>query len=148
MKSGGKRIRPHLLRSSDMCIFCQIVAGELPVHKVYEDEKTLAFLDIKPVNAGHTLVIPKIHYQNMEDIPDNELLAVVKTVKKVGALLKDKLGVAGYNLGENNDPLAGQCVPHLHFHIMPRREGDGLKLWPQRDYEAGEAEEIIKRLQS
>jgi len=129
-----------------MCIFCQIISGELPSYKIYEDEKTLAFLDIKPVNPGHTLVVPKKHYENLETIPAEELGSLMVAVKKVGALLKDKFGVIGYNINENNDPLAGQLVPHLHFHIIPRREGDGLKLWPGRDYAAGEAEKIIKKL--
>jgi histidine triad (HIT) family protein len=131
-----------------MCVFCQIINNELPSYKIYEDEKTLAFLDIAPVNAGHALVVPKAHYENMEAIPEEELAAVIKTVKKVGLMLKNKLGAAGYNLSENNDPLAGQIVPHLHFHVIPRREGDGLQLWPQRKYEAGEAEEVLKKLLS
>ena len=131
-----------------MCIFCKIVAGELPSFKVYEDEKTLAFLDIKPVNPGHTLVIPKAHYQNLEEIPFEELNALMAAVKKVGRLLKDKLGVAGYNINENNDPVSGQVVPHLHFHIIPRQGDDNLKLWPQRDYRPGEAEEIISKLRA
>jgi histidine triad (HIT) family protein len=131
----------------DNCIFCKIVAGEMPSHQVYEDDKVLAFLDIRPVNPGHTLVIPKSHYQNMEDIPEAELAAVMAAVKKVGKLLKDKLGTLGYNIGENNGPVAGQLVPHLHFHVMPRRPDDGFALWPQREYGPGEAEAIIKRLQ-
>jgi len=131
-----------------MCVFCQIINNELPSYTIYEDEKTLAFLDIAPVNAGHALVVPKAHYENMEAIPEEELAAVIKTVKKIGLMLKNKLGAAGYNLSENNDPLAGQVVPHLHFHVIPRREEDGLKLWPQRQYRSGEAEEILKRLKS
>jgi len=130
------------------CIFCKIVAGEVPSHKVYEDGETLAFLDIRPVNPGHTLVIPKAHYKNMEDVPEAALTAVMATVKKVGALLKAKLGVLGYNIGENNDPIAGQLVPHLHFHVMPRREGDGYQLWPQRSQEASEADAVIAKLKS
>ena len=131
-----------------MCIFCEIISGKIPSYKVYEDEATLAFLDIKPVNPGHTLVVPKKHYENMEDVPEEELAALILTVKKVGRLLKEKLGVRGYNIGENNDPLAGQIVPHLHFHIMPRREGDGHQLWAQREYAPGEAAAVIKKLQS
>lgn len=131
-----------------MCIFCKIIAGEIPFYKVYEDDRTLAFLDIKPVNPGHTLVVPKKHYENMEAVPAEDLTALILAVKKVGRLLKEKLGVAGYNLGVNNDPLSGQIVPHLHFHVMPRREGDGLQLWPQEDYAPGEAEEIIRRLKN
>lgn len=129
-----------------MCIFCKIISGEIPSYKVYEDDRTMAFLDVQPVNPGHTLVVPKKHYENMEDVPVAELTALILAVKKVGRLLKDKLGVPGYNLGENNDPIAGQIVPHLHFHVMPRRAGDGHELWKQGKYQAGEREEIIKKL--
>jgi len=132
----------------DNCIFCKIVAGEIPSHKVYEDGRVLAFLDIRPVHPGHTLVIPKQHYLNMEEIPAEELAALMAVVKAVGKLLKDKLGIAGYNIGENNDPVAGREVPHLHFHVMPRRAGDGFKLWPQREYGPDEAEEVIKKLRA
>jgi histidine triad (HIT) family protein len=128
------------------CIFCKIVAGEIPSYKVYEDENCLAFLDIAPVNYGHTLVVTKKHYANMEEIPENELCQLIKAVKKVGKALKDGLGAAGYNIGENNDPVAGQVVPHIHFHVMPRRVDDGLKLWPQGKYEAGKAEETMDKL--
>ena len=129
-----------------MCIFCKIVAGEIPANKVYEDENTLAFLDIKPVNPGHTLVIPKKHYQNLEEIPEQELSFLILMVKKIGAQLKDKLKVEGYAISANNDLVAGQIVPHLHFHIIPRHEGDGHEPWSRREYAPGEAEEILKKL--
>ncbi len=129
-----------------MCIFCQIINNEIPSPRVYEDDKALAFLDIAPVNPGHTLVVPKRHYENIEAIPAEELGELMKTVKKIGALLKDKLGIPGYNVMENNDPVAGQVVRHLHFHIIPRHEGDGLALWPGHSYKEGEAEEILKKL--
>lgn len=129
-----------------MCIFCKIVAGEIPSHRVYENESTLAFLDVAPVNPGHTLVIPKEHYQNIEEVPKDVLCEVMQAVKIIGSKFKKNLGVAGYNIMENNDPLAGQIIPHLHFHVIPRQEGDGLKLWPQGKYSEGEAEEVVKSL--
>jgi len=131
-----------------MCIFCQIVSGEIPSYKIYEDDKTLAFLDIKPVSPGHTLVIPKMHYKNLEEIPEAELAETVAIVKKIGRLLKEKLGVAGYNVCENNDPVAGQEVAHLHFHIVPREPGDGHAAWRQREYQPDVATEILKKLTS
>jgi len=131
-----------------MCIFCQIVNREIPAKIVYEDADTLAFLDIKPVNPGHILVIPKKHYQNLEEAPIEELQKIIVTVKKMGALLKEKLEITGYNVIENNDPVAGQITPHLHFHVIPRHSGDGNALWDQRDYQSGEAEEIMKKLTS
>lgn len=132
----------------DDCVFCKIIKGEIPCYKVYEDEKSLAFLDIKPTNPGHTLVIPKMHYKNLEEIPEEDLRGLAVVIKKIGKLLKDKLGVAGYNIVENNDPVAGQLIPHLHFHVIPRSEGDTLRNWPGFDYKEGEAEEILKKLNS
>ena len=131
-----------------MCIFCKIINHDIPCHPVYEDEKTLVFLDIKPVNPGHLLVIPKTHYQNIEEITNEDFCNLMLIVKKMGCLLKDKLGVIAYNVLENNDPISGQIVPHLHFHVIPRRPGDGHILWPQSEYEPGEAEKIAKQLKS
>ncbi len=131
-----------------MCIFCQIASGELPSYKVYEDEKTLAFLDITPVSPGHTLVVTKTHYQDLENIPEMELVNLIKVVKKVSQLLKDKLGFNGYNVTNNNGVLAGQTIPHLHFHIIPRHAGDGHGPWQHGQYQPGEAEEIIKKITS
>ena len=129
------------------CIFCKIVSGIIPSYKVYEDEDTLAFLDIAPVNYGHTLVIPKKHYKNFEEIPEEELCKLMKTVKKVGLAVKEQLCALGYNACVNNDPIAGQIIPHIHFHIIPRAEGDGIKLWPQGKYGDGEIDEVLDQLQ-
>lgn len=129
-----------------MCIFCKIINKEIPCHQVYEDKKVIAFLDIKPVNPGHVLVLPKEHYQNLEAITPEDLTALILAVKKIGARVKDKLGVPGYNVTVNNDPVAGQIVPHLHFHVIPRHAGDGHVMWPQSEYGLGEAEEIAKKL--
>lgn len=129
-----------------MCIFCKIISGEIPSYKVYEDDNTLAFLDIKPVSSGHTLVIPKKHYANLEEIGEDDLIAFIIAVKKVGAILKNKFGAAGYNLTENNDPVAGQEIPHLHFHLIPRQEGDKFEHWPKIEYAQGEAVEILKKM--
>jgi histidine triad (HIT) family protein len=129
-----------------MCVFCKIITGEIPSYKIYEDNDTFAFLDIKPVNPGHVLVVPKKHYQNMEEISDSDLQKIILIVKKIGAALKNKLGVIGYNINENNDLIAGQAVPHLHFHVIPRREEDGLKHWPGSAYLPGQAEDIIEKL--
>ncbi|MFA5163096.1 MAG: HIT family protein [Patescibacteria group bacterium] len=131
-----------------MCVFCQIISQEIPAYRVYEDEKTLAFLDNHPTSPGHTLVVPKSHYANLEEISDEDLAALISTVKKVGRLLKDKLGIAGYNVNENNDPVAGQVVNHLHFHVIPRTENDGLTLWQGNDYKPGEVEDLINKLTS
>jgi len=128
------------------CIFCKIIAGEIPSYKVYEDENSLAFLDINPVNSGHTLVIPKKHFANIEEVDEQTLCQVVKIVKWVGASLKNNLGAAGYNVLVNNDPAAGQIVPHLHFHVVPRAGDDNLHLWPQKKYKKNEAEEVLNKI--
>ncbi len=130
------------------CIFCKIIAGDIPSYKVYEDNNVLAFLDIAPINYGHTLVIPKKHYANLEEIPEDLLCKVTKAVKKVGKAIKEGLGVNGYNVGENNNPVAGQIVPHIHFHIIPRKENDGLTMWPQKKYADDEAEEVLEKIKN
>lgn len=131
-----------------MCVFCKIINNEIPSDKVYEDDKTLAFLDIAPVTAGHVLVIPKKHYENISDIPEEELGDLMRTVKRIAVMLEDKLGIFDCNVNENNGALAGQVVPHLHFHVIPRRSDDGLKLWPGHSYQNGEKEELLKKLLS
>ena len=129
-----------------MCIFCKIAKGEIPSYKVYEDKQTLAFLDAAPVSPGHTLVITKKHYANLEEIPEDELGALIKAVKKIGQAIKEGLEAPGYNVQINNDPAAGQVISHIHWHIIPRRENDGLKLWPQGKYGEGEAEATADRI--
>lgn len=129
-----------------MCIFCQIISKEIPSRKIMENEKAMAFLDLDPVNPGHALVIPKEHYQNLEDVSEESLVEVIKMVKEVGGLLKKKLGIAGYNVIENNDPIAGQVINHLHFHIIPRYKDDGLKLWQKGNQEAVDLDEMHKKI--
>jgi len=131
-----------------MCVFCKIIAGEIPAYKVYEDEKVLSFLDISPINPGHTLVIPKNHYANLSDIPETGLSDLILRVKKVAALLTEKLNFSDYTISENNGALAGQSVTHFHFHIIPRFADDKLSDWKHKEYKPGEAEEIIKKLQA
>lgn len=128
------------------CVFCKIIAGEIPSYKVYEDKYTLAFLDINPVNPGHTLVVSKKHIAKIEEAGEEILCQIMKAVKKVGLSLKKNLVASGYNVQVNNDPAAGQIVPHLHFHVVPRLESDGLKLWPQKKYKPGQAEEVLKKI--
>ena len=102
------------------CVFCAIAAGEIPSFKIYEDEFALAYLDINPFTKGHTLVIPKAHSAGIADTPDETLAAIIARVKKVAAHLKATLPCDGFNILQNNGAAAGQTVPHLHFHIVPR----------------------------
>ena len=128
------------------CIFCKIIKKELPCYKIYEDKDVLAILDIAPVNHGHILVISKKHFMNLEEIPNEELCEMIKIIKKIGKAIIKGLKVNGYNVVINNNSVAGQVVPHIHFHIIPRTEEDGLSLWPQEKYEKGEAEEAMKKI--
>ena len=128
------------------CIFCKIIKGEIPCTKVYEDNEVLAFLDIGPVNKGHTLVMPKQHYETLFDIPDDLLCAVSKAVKKLSKAVKEGTGCGGLCILQNNFKVSGQLVPHYHAHIMPRLENDGLKHWPQGKYAEGEADKIAEKI--
>ena len=128
------------------CIFCKIIKGEIPATKVYEDEHTLAFLDIKPVNPGHTLVIPKEHYENFLHVESGALQRLIVSVQKVAKAVSQGLGCEGLNLGLNNGTAAGQVVPHVHFHIMPRTPTDGYQLWHGKPYEAGQMEGVASKI--
>jgi len=107
------------------CIFCKIVKGEAKSWKVYEDESVYAFLDIHPVNEYHTLVIPKNHYENIFDIPEQELNKVISVVKKIVVLYDDRLGINNVQIINSSGREAQQDVFHIHFHIVPRKKGDG-----------------------
>ena len=117
------------------CIFCKIVAGELPADKIYEDEKSLVFLSIGPINKGHALVIPKEHYNDYLDTPDELLVHLTQVGKKVAQAVKQATGANGINFGVNNGVAAGQLIFHTHLHIIPRFNNDGLKSWPDKEYE-------------
>ena len=130
------------------CIFCRIINGEIPSSKVYENDKVIAFLDIAPVNKGHTLVVPKEHHKDIIDTPADILAEAMKVVKKVAKAVMKVTSATGFNLGVNNGKVAGQLVMHLHFHVMPRFQGDGLKHWPGKKYEQGEMEKTAKEISS
>jgi len=119
------------------CIFCKIIAGEIPSEKIYEDEHTYAFLDINPNNFGHTLVLPKEHYENVFDLPTDLLQHMQATAQKVAKALK-QFGAEGVNIISNNDKAAGQLVFHAHMHVIPRYTDDGYKHWSQKKYENDE----------
>ncbi len=109
----------------DNCIFCKIGKGEIPAQKVYEDSKVLAFLDVKPHSKGHTVVIPKEHGVTVFDYSDKQLQELMVAVRKTMSRIKEVLSPDGFNVGWNHNSAAGQVVPHLHVHIMPRYLGDG-----------------------
>lgn len=111
------------------CIFCKIVAGEIPSSKVYEDDQVLAFLDITQVTKGHTLVIPKTHYRNVLEMDAEAAGQVFSVVPGLARHLKEKLGASGLNIVNNNEEAAGQTVFHTHIHLLPRFDkSDGLDI--------------------
>ena len=110
------------------CIFCKIVAGEIPCFKLYEDERTLAFMDINPLNPGHALAIPKAHAPTVFEIGEVDLGATLNTARRVAIAVNQALAPDGISLMQANGPGAAQSVPHFHVHIIPRGNGDDLKM--------------------
>lgn len=119
------------------CIFCKIVSGQVPSKKLFETDKTQAFLDAFPAVKGHSLVIPKNHFETLLDIPEEELKDAILVAKKVSKAIVKVTNADGFNLVQNNKEAAGQLVKHAHFHIVPRFKDDGLKL----HFPSGQAEE-------
>ncbi len=128
---------------ADDCLFCKMVAGKIPVTKIYEDEVVLSFLDIGPISNGHTLVIPKQHFEKLHDCPAELLGQVFTRIGKIAGAVAAAMDSDGYNLLCNNGRAAGQLIEHLHFHIVPRNTGDRLfSRWPSFEYKDGKIEEI------
>ena len=128
-------------------LFEKIASGEIPSIKIYEDEHTFAFLDNLPVHNGHTLVIPKKKYRNILDIPEDEMVHIARTIKKVAPAVKEATGADGLNINSNHEAAAGQKVFHIHFHIIPRFENDGLEMWGKEDpYMEGEGEAVAEKI--
>ena len=130
------------------CIFCKIVAGEMPSFKIYEDEHVLAFLDIFPATKGHTLVIPKEHAGNIFEISSEAWSQVQETVRRIAGPLEKTMDAVGINLAMNNREGAGQVVHHAHVHLIPRYAGDGLKLWQHGKYAEGEAAQLAEKIKT
>jgi len=131
------------------CIFCKIAAGQIPCSKIYEDENVLAFLDIGPVSDGHTLVIPKQHYTKIHECPPEILTAVASVLPKIAGAVFEASSADGYNVLCNNGRASGQLVEHLHFHIIPRKTGDGVfSKWPASKYPQGMAEKITEKIRA
>ena len=133
--------------AEDDCIFCKIIAGELPAEKVAEDEHTVAFLDINPWTRGHALVIPREHSKNLYEISDDDLAATMAVAKRLAGTVRDKLGAAGVNLLNSCEAAAWQTVFHFHVHVIPRYEADPLRLPGQPlQPEKGELARVAREL--
>ena len=131
------------------CVFCQIVNWETPSQRVYEDGHYIAFLDINPVNFGHTLIISREHYENIEATPEDALLEMMKIGKKLGPAIAKAVGADGYNITINNGVAAGQAVFHIHIHIIPRFVNDGFAAWHGRSrYAEGEMGKMAGKIKA
>jgi histidine triad (HIT) family protein len=131
------------------CLFCKIVAKEIPASVVYEDDFSLAFLDIRPVNIGHTLLLPKEHYENIFDLSEELIAKLAVVSKKLAVAIKGGLVADGINITSNNNPAAGQLIFHAHTHIIPRYADDGFTHWQgKRGYNEGEAKEVAGKIKS
>jgi len=129
------------------CIFCKIVAGQIPCHKLYENENVLAFLDIGPLSRGHSLIIPKEHYTTIDQMPADLVSACATVLPKLSKAIITATGVAGWNVLQNNGAIAGQEVNHVHFHIIPRANGDGLGYrWTPGTLDGDTAKPLIKAI--
>lgn len=113
------------------CIFCKIIKGEIPCFKIFEDDHAFAFLDINPIERGHTLVIPKFHAKELFFLPPEELAGVMPAIQRTATLLKKKLGCDGLALSQLNGEAAGQTVFHVHFHLIPRYVGTPIDWTPK-----------------
>jgi len=129
------------------CIFCKIIKGEIPSTKVYEDENIISFLDIAPANKGHCLVMPKEHYETLIDAPEEILNYTLKVGKKIARAMSSSLGNDGFNVLINNNKSAGQLVPHMHIHVIPRFKGDGVRLdWTPKKYKDKEINDFAEKI--
>lgn len=130
------------------CVFCDVVAGDLEAEVVYEDDAFLAFLDHRPVQKGHILMVPRQHLETLLDLPPDLHGRFVADGQRLAAAVVEGLGAQGSFVAINN--VVSQSVPHLHLHVVPRTRGDGLKgfFWPRHKYAAGEQKEYADRLRA
>lgn len=131
------------------CVFCRIVAGAVPATRVYEDEYTIAFMDIGQVNPGHVLVALKTHAENLFALDDGQAAAVFRAAARVGRGIRDAFQPQGLSVYQANGKSAGQTVFHLHIHLVPRHEGDGMALtWPVKNPPRETLEEHAARIRA
>lgn len=126
------------------CIFCKIIKKEIPADFIYENDKIVAFLDIHPCNPGHALVVPKAHFTDLTETPDDVLADIMSRTKKIAPAIVSAVKADGFNSIFNTKPAAGQVIFHTHMHIIPRFKSDGLKHWPEKSLSKEEMEKIKK----
>lgn len=131
------------MRSDPNCIFCKIVAKQIPASIVHETDAIIAFLDVNPLAPGHLLVIPREHHERIVDMPGEALGQLTAALPSLGRALLDVTGAAAFNVLQNNGTAAGQVVPHVHFHLIPRESDDGLGYrWNAGSYPPGRDGEL------
>lgn len=129
-------------------IFSKIISREIPAHIVYEDENTIAFLDINPVNPGHTLVIPKNEKENLLESSEEDLLHVIQVVRKIAPAIVKAVGAEGFNTVTNTGEASGQSVLHTHFHIIPRFKNDGHMPWAHTSMNQDELAQVAIQIKN
>lgn len=131
----------------DDCIFCKLANGDIPTNVVYEDDTFTVIMDASPATKGHSLIIPKEHYANIYEIPEDVAGNVFKVAKKLAKEMTDKLNCDGFNIVQNNGEVAGQTVFHFHTHLIPRYKDDGQEIgWEPQEKTADELAEVLKIL--
>ena len=130
------------------CIFCKIIDGEIPAVKVLDEELVVAFMDINPSSKGHMLVVPKNHAENIFEILESDLAALIKAVKRCAKAVKEALNTEGITILQLNGKASDQIVPHLHIHIIPRWKNDGLPIsnWEMKPGDMEEIQEIARKI--
>lgn len=131
----------------DDCIFCKIANGTIPSKTLYEDDKFRVILDLGPATKGHALILPKDHYENIFELPEEKAGEAMRLAKQMVMLMKKKLGCEGFNLVQNNGDLAGQTVFHFHMHLIPRYRADGQTIgWKPQEVSDEELEEVKNQI--
>jgi histidine triad (HIT) family protein len=137
------------MRTDPDCIFCKIVAGDIPCFKLFEDNHTLAFMDINPANSGHVLAVPKEHWEDVYAVPDSLIATTVQTAKRIAQAINKALHPHGINLVQANGPGAAQSVFHFHIHILPRERDDELKLnWGPKPGDIADIEASFEKIKA
>lgn len=132
---------------NDNCIFCKIINGDIPSRKLYEDDKFIVILDVGPASKGHALILPKEHYANIYEMPEDLCAEAMKVAKKMAAKMTDALQADGFNILQNNGEAAGQTVFHFHMHLIPRyKDAEPLFEYNPLSFEAAEMEAILEAI--
>jgi len=134
---------------AESCIFCKIIRGEIPSQKVFENDEVLAFLDINPLSTGHTVVIPKRHAERLADLDEDWNAALGRVIGRLSKLVVSVVAAEGHNVLQNDGAVAGQVVPHVHYHIVPRWASDGLGYrWNAKSANADELTQLAQRIRA